>query len=906
MWDSLTLKAAGEAGSESPDDVTESIVFETHVQPILREKCVKCHGDKNRQAGLNLAAPDAVIKGGESGPGIVPGDPQGSLFYEKISEREMPPEGSPALMDEEISVIRAWIATGARFLDSSTAARQVTQHDIVPLMLLRCSTCHGGRRREGDLDLRTKESMLRGGKSGAAVIPGKPGESRIVQRIKSAEMPPRRMLVSASVKPMKPSELELLEMWIAQGMPESSVASDVFMTDPDPLVSDEDRQFWSFQPPRTGPIPSVDNKSRIRNPIDAFVLEKLEEVGLSLSSESDRRTLLRRAYFDLVGLPPPVDEVRAFVSDQNPLAYERLLDRLLASPRYGERWGSHWLDVAGYADSEGGQNADKIRPHIWRYRDYVIRALNVDKPYDRFLHEQIAGDELTDYENAEVIDESVYDNLVATAFMATAEDRTFADITNFVPDRLEVIADEIQIFGSAVLGLTINCARCHSHKFDPIPQRDYYRLSAIFKDGLDEYDWLKPQGPRTLNYVTSVEREAWESHEAEINEQIDPVKKQLESEQEDAKKEQLEERIKQLEEQRRPEPRIRAVWSRGVPSPTYLLVRGSHLTPGRLVQPGVPSILNYGKKPFAVEPPWPEAGKTGRRLALARWLTHPDHPLTARVMVNRIWQHHFGRGIVATPGNFGTAGAAPTHQMLLDWLAREFVRRSWSVKQIHRLMMTAGTYRQSSRITSDVTRVDPEGKLFSAMPMRRMDAEVLRDSLLWIAGQLDFRPGGPADPVEEREDGLVTSTRTNPGWRRSIYVLHRRTKIPTILENFDLPQMGPNCVNRGESIVAPQALHLLNNATVYELAEHFAERVRRKAGSDRDAQIDHVHLLALGRMPSDEERSLAQDAFEELIDQRLEKLAAGDQEETQRKVAERALVPYCHAVFNSAAFVYID
>src|SRR5205085_1222204 len=445
--------------------------------------------------------------------------------------------------------------------------------------------------------------------------------------------------------------------------------------------------------------------------------QKLEEKGLTLSPEADRATLLRRAYLDLTGLPPEPAEVREFLADPAPDAYERLVDRLLASPRYGERWGRYWLDLAGYADSEGKREQDLPRPHAWRYRDYVIRACNADRPYDRFLLEQLAGDELADHEKAPEITPEVYDNRVATGFLRMAPDATWANITGFVPDRLEVIADEIEVLGSAVMGLTLKCARCHSHKFDPIPQRDYYRLADVFKGAYDEYDWLKPDvrpglgpvsqdvlGGRHLPHVTTRERRAWQAHNARIQKEI--ALKSGRAGKDSA-------RIKGLRARLLPEPRVQALWDRGQPSPTYVYRRGDPLLPGRLVGPGVPSVLTDGKTPFKVEPPWPGAKKTGRRLAFARWLTRPDHPLTARVIVNRLWKHHFGNGIVRTLGNFGKAGTPPSHPELLDWLAVELMRRGWSLKEMHRLMMISSTYRQSSAVTPAHEKLDPDNVLLS-------------------------------------------------------------------------------------------------------------------------------------------------------------------------------------------------
>ena len=339
-------------------------------------------------------------------------------------------------------------------------------------------------------------------------------------------MPPRRRVVEVSIKPIEAAETDLLARWIERGAPEVQIEPDVAGDSPDPLVTDKDRDFWAFQPPRPVEVPTVRDAERVRNPIDAFILRKLEQGGLGLSPEADRSTLLRRVSFDLTGLPPEPDEVEAFVADRSPDAYEAMVDRLLASPRYGERWGRHWLDLAGYADSEGKREQDLPRPFAYRYRDYVIRALNEDKPYDRFLVEQIAGDELLDYEHAPKITPEIYDNLVATGFLRMAPDSTWANITGFLPDRVEVVSDEIDVLGSAVMGITLKCARCHTHKFDPIPHRDYYRLVAVFKGAYDEYDWLKPeistlpaplsvdtQGDRHLPHVLPEEREAWKEQQ---------------------------------------------------------------------------------------------------------------------------------------------------------------------------------------------------------------------------------------------------------------------------------------------------------------------------------------------------------------------------------------------------------
>ncbi len=895
----LTVMTASAFAAEPS---SAAVNFDKEILPVLHARCVKCHGDAKRSGGLSLATGSELIRGGESGSVIVPGKPDESPLYELIHAGEMPPKGNAPLTAAEIERLHRWITEGAKLSASDRTTVMITEQQIVPLMLLRCTACHGGRRKEADLDLRTKAAMLRGGKSGPAAVPGKPDESLMVRRIHAEEMPPRRQLVSVSVKPMEAHELKRLEEWIAAGMPESTVGADIATTEPDRLVTDEDRQFWSFQPPREIPPPSIIDPS-VRNSVDAFILEKLRTVGLSLAPEADRITLIRRLSFDLRGLPPTMDEIDAFVTDPQPNAYERLVDQWLASPHYGERWGRHWLDVAGYADSEGAQNEDRVRPTMWRYRDYVIRALNADKPYDRFLQEQLAGDELADYEHAAEITPEIYDNLVATGFLRTVPDRTFANITNFVPDRLEVIADEIQVLGSAVMGLTLHCCRCHTHKFDPLPQRDYYRLSAALKDALDEHDWIGPE-TRQLPFVANGERAAWQQHQKSIDDQIAPLKEKEQAETDDAAKKKLHAEIQAIEKQRRPEPMIRALWSRGEPSPTYVLKRGNYLTAGIEVGPGVPSMLTDGRTPLDIAPPWPEAKTTGRRLALARWLTEPNHPLTARVIVNRVWKHHFGTGLVTTLGNFGKTGSLPSHPELLDWLARDFVQQDWSFKSLHRLLVTSGTYRQSSQMTPAMLAADPDNRLLSRMPLRRLEAEIVRDALLSVTGQLDDTPFGPADDVDVRGDGLVTAKGAVTGGRRSVYVLHRRTKLPTILESFDSPQMGPNCLERGESIVAPQALHLLNNATVHTWASHFANRIATEAGAEPSAQLLRLHRIAFGTTLDEDALKHAVADCETLRRQWLAELK--DLPNADLEASRRALQNYCHAIMNSAAFLYVD
>jgi mono/diheme cytochrome c family protein len=885
-WLACAPALGGEAGPDYASDI----------RPLFEARCLRCHGSNVRKAELDLSSHAAVMKGGESGPVVVAGKPDESPLFEMVRDGQMPAGKGGKLTPAQVETVRRWIEAGARAdgtpspsaESASASATTVTQHDVYPILLRRCVVCHGRTVREGGLDLRTRASILKGGKHGPAVVPGKPDDSLLLQKVRSGAMPPKVRLIEVSVKPIEPAEIETIARWVALGASEVDVAPDVADGRPDPLVSDKDRDFWAFRSPKPVAPPAVAHPEQVRNPIDAFILAKLEGKGLTLSPEADRLTLLRRVSLDLTGLPPEPEEADAFLADTSPDAYGRLVDRLLASPRYGERWARHWLDVAGYADSEGKREQDYPRAYAWRYRDYVVHALNADKPYDRFLLEQIAGDDLADYTRPGPLSPEVRDNLIATGFLRMAPDPTWAHQTNFTSDRLDIIADEIDVLGSGVMGLTLKCARCHSHKFDPIPQRDYYRLLAVFKGALDEHDWLRSgwnptiskgyRCDRALPLADDAERRRTEAYNAALRREAQAKKG-----------------AKLPEEKLLPPPAIHALWDRGEPSPTYVYRRGDENNPGRLVGPGVPSVLSDGKTPFVPETPWPGSPSTGRRLAFARWLTQPDHPLTARVMVNRVWMHHFGAGIVPSLGNFGKAGLPPTHPELLDWLAVEFVARGWSLKAMHRLMVTSATYRQSSAVSEPAQQVDPENRLYSRRALARMEAEQVYDAMLRVSGCLDETPFGPPDPVTVRPDGLVTSTATPRGWRRSLYVRQDRKQVATVLEVFDLPQMNPNCLERRGSNVATQALHLWNDAMVRTLADRLARRVETSAGVDPARQVDRAFRLALGRPPDDDERDASLDA--------LARLASAWGGEAQ---ASKPLTTFCHTLLNSAAFLYID
>ena len=775
---------------------------------------------------------------------------------------------------------------------SATAVPKVTQHDAIPVLLRRCVMCHGQDAREGGLDLRTKGAMLKG----KAFVSGKPNESAMIKRIVSRQCPPDKNISMAGIERMAPRELQTLRDWIAAGAPETQQTLKPVKQKPDASG------HWAFQPPKRPAIPKIDNRqSQIRNPIDAFLLRKLTANKLDYSPEASTLTLLRRVTFDLTGLPPTLAEMVAFEKDsiRNPQsAFETVIDRLLASPAYGVRWGRHWLDLAGYSDSEGKRNADMIRDYAWKYRDYVINAFNADKPYNDFLVEQIAGDELVDYSNPDAIDANIIEKLVATGFLRMAPDGTSANPVNRVEDRLEVIADELQILAGGVLGLTMKCARCHDHKYDPISQRDYYSFAAIFKAAYDEYNWLTPQPFRNqwagstrrhLEVMLPEERKAVEARNAKLDVEIKLLEKQRKAEKDKKKRVELKKKTDELKAKKNDQPLIRALWDRGESSPTYINLRGNLGSPGPLVQPALPQV--FSSKPFQ---PAKAAGKnkTGNRLALARWLTQPNHPLTARVWVNRVWKHHFGRGIVSSLDNFGKLGTPPTHPELLDWLAVELVENKWSTKHLHRLICTSTAYRQSS-INHQPSIINH----YSRMPMSRLDAEELHDGLLAITGRLNSRLGGKPDDVQVREGGYVTGKPGEGGWRRSIYIRQRRKHMMTLLETFDLPAMNPNCVTRINSTVVQQPLFLLHDKVVHDLSRKLAVEIQKEAEGIGPV-IRLAYRKIVNRPPSKEELTRTTEAMKE-----LEREFTAAKQTGQRN---KALAAVCHALFNSAAFLYID
>ena len=686
-----------------------------------------------------------------------------------------------------------------------------------------------------------------------------------------------------------------------------------------------------------------------------------------------------------MGLPPSPDEIDAYLSDSGSNAWQKVIDRLLESPHYGERWGRHWLDVAGYVDTNGADNdADiiNLRENGWQYRDYVIAAFNADKPYDRFLLEQSAGDVRVGWGGAAECTPEIQELLTATGFLRPAADDTGAQELNTADVRHRVLYDNLQTFSTNVLGLTIQCAQCHSHKFDPISQADYYRLLAIFAPAYNVQNWKNPT-ERFLADVSPAEKLEIDGHNAEIDKQVGELNQQLaevrkpvreklfegklaalpEAIRQDTRKahetaadkrndvqkylvEKLgaavavkpgdiaaaldeparnavaerEQKVASLSASKKSYGKIQAVWDVGPAPAVYLYRRGGYETPGAAVEPAFPAVLtdNTAK---AVQPAAPGGATSGYRTALAHWLTRPDHPMTARVIVNRVWQQYFGRGIVSTPDNFGRSGALPTHPELLDWLAREFIESGWRFKTLHRLILNSAVYRQSSRDPAHPAAVadafgngpahgptiDPDNRLLWRMPLRRLESEIIRDSVLAVSGSLDRTLAGPPVPIKPMPDGMVVvespkqPTAVNP-FRRSLYLVSRRNYQPTELSVFDQPLVATNCTRRTTAAVALQSLTTLNGEFFTTQAEQFARRVIATAGPDDCRRIEVAFQLALTRSPSPDELELTR----RLLDRQHEReraFAAPDK--TPAQVDERALFHVCHMLLNTNEFLYV-
>jgi hypothetical protein len=713
---------------------------------------------------------------------------------------------------------------------------------------------------------------------------------------------------------------------------------------------------------------NTDGSPAAANPIDAFICEPAPGPARSLAPEPDRRTLIRRLSFDLLGLPPSPEAVESFVADSSPRAYEQLVEGFLASPHYGERWGRHWLDVAGFAESSLFIG-DQVRPGFWRYRDYVIRAFNTDKPYDRFVLEQLAGDELFDWRGTERFTLEQIDLLAATGFLRCPPDATDNQPITQEEKIFATQQSAMEVSLKALLGLTLNCVRCHSHKYDPIPHDDYYRLIGLFQPAYDPSNWLAgiwsapyPGPIRAIPILDRTGREsyeeharAWKSERHHLNEQVNgglarpwrdrTLREQLDQIPDLATREKAAALLRQAEAERAPDEekllahqaevlgvteaklqqshpafsnalvqaraRLEQIKHEGTnlppvvwatfdvstaPSPTRLLRRGDYEQPADPIAPGVLSAIAPECSFRVVAAPNPAS--TGRRLALARWITDAKHPLTARVLVNRLWQYHFGTGLVATPDDFGARGSRPTQPALLDWLAAELQSHHWSIKHVQRLILTSSTYRQAS--AADTTHGPPALRL----PRRRLEAELVRDAMLDVAGLLDRRLYGESVPTQRLLDGRNVVATNHPGrFRRSVYLSTRRTTVPSFLAAFDAPVMDANWPKRSDSVIPQQALGLMNSPFALECAEGFAARTLREGGPTFESRLRRAFLLAYGRPPSGEDLELFQRAArpaESAFDPETSGAAGPAPDELE------VWTTLCHALLSANEFLYVD
>ncbi len=707
---------------------------------------------------------------------------------------------------------------------------------IRPVLVKHCYECHSESSNElqGGLRVDTREGLRIGGDSGPAVVPGNAAQSLLLSAIRyqDLEMPPVAKLDDAAIAN--------IQRWIETGAADPREGAAI-LPDSTPNIQ-KSSGFWSFQPIQVPAFPAVLNTSWPTSPIDTFILAKLESSGLGPAPPADKSELVRRVYFDLHGLPPTPDQVHSFVTNDAPDAYERLIDELLASPRYGERWGQHWLDVVRFAETEGFEY-DRTIQGAWRFRDYVIRSFNDGKPIDAFITAQLAGDEM---------DSNQPQGLVASGFHRLGAVRRNAGNQEVAGSRNEVLTERTDIIGSAIMGLTVGCARCHNHKFDPISQADYYRLQAFFAASQDVDVPMVPESEKLV----------WEKANTAVQTQIDELKSQLATQSLDEQK-LTRKKMDKLEKELPPAlPSISTVRNQlEKETPIYVLRRGDFSLPGKRVAEGIPKVFSNDVEPLQIDRAKP-------RTALAQWLTSPKHPLTSRVFVNRIWLNHFSRALVATPNDFGLNGKLPSHPELLDYLADFFMRGGWQAKSLHRLILLSSTYRQSSQpISKEVGHsLDPDNALLWHYPLRRLSAEEIRDSMLIASGQINFAIGGPSVilPVDKQ---LVAQLYKPSQWevtpeigdrmRRSVYLFAKRNLRLPFMEVFDQPTLQTSCFGRQQSTHAPQALELLNGPMANQMAEAFAERLKHEVGSDVARQIDFAFEWTLGRLPTDGERGFA-------------------------------------------------
>ncbi|MCA9121449.1 MAG: PSD1 domain-containing protein [Planctomycetaceae bacterium] len=757
--------------------------------------------------------------------------------------------------------------------------------NIKPLLTQRCVKCHNAKTQESGLRLDMGGGLLRGGDGGSIIVAGDAAKSRLIQIVRGNDQDVERMPPEG--EPLTDREIAILEAWIAAGanVPREELA----------LVVDSDH--WAFQKPLRPALPVTNSTSASYNSIDCFVLAKLESEGVTASPEADRATLIRRLSLDLLGIPPSPEDVTSFVQDERPDAYVRLVERLLASPAYGERWGRHWLDVARYADSNGFTR-DFAR-EMWKYRDWVISAVNAGMPFDQFTIEQFAGD---------MLPEPTLDQLIATGFHRNTltNDEGGTDQEQF---RVDAVADRVDTTGVAYLGLTLGCARCHQHKYDPISQREYYQLFA-FLNNCDEPNIDAPVPWQVADGIVqrrNAIRNQIQQLEAALSSQADEfTKKQLEweeaitpkffrtldgptqvalerklEERDDAQKQLIVELYKKSDEARQAFPLVQQIADlrsseptiptamilreKSEPRITHIHRRGNFLDPGDRVEPRVPTVLHplQSQTRQSSDDGSPASTVVNSRLDFARWLVDADNPLTPRVTVNRYWQRFFGRGIVETENDFGIQGTPPTHPELLDWLAVEFVESGWDIKAIHRLIVTSATYRQASHYRRELDEIDPANKLLARQSRVRLDAEIIRDNALAVSGLLSRKIGGPSVHPPQPE-GIYAFTQDQKPWdtdanedrfRRGMYTYFWRSSPYPSLMAFDAPEANVTCTRRVRSNTPLQSLTLANDIQFIECARALAEQLLAAGGQNDQDKAELLFQRCFSRRASELEHS---------------------------------------------------
>ncbi len=807
--------------------------------------------------------------------------------------------------------------------------------DVAPILAEKCVECHGQKSLMSDLDLRTRDGLLKGGKHGAAVVPGNSAGSSLYRHLTAQAQP--QMPFGGQ---LTEQQIAVFKAWIDSGAEWDSKVALTAPVAPEKKFTDGQRRYWAFQPVVKPSVPKSADAKWAKTPVDAFILDQLEKKSVRPNPISDKITLLRRATLDLTGLPPTPEEVQSFLADDGPDAFAKVVDRLLASPHYGERWGRHWLDLARYADTNGFKT-DEVRPNIWRYRDYVIQSFNEDKPYDRFVREQIAGDEL-------------YPNDL-NAKVAVGFNRHFTDESNqpvIELRRQETLNDITDTVGAVFMAMTYGCAKCHDHKFDPILHKDYYRLQSFFADIREDDDVKLLSGPALEAYQKQYAE--WDSKTRDIRNEmhalVAPAEKkradfysirfsagtraalstapdqrtplqqllaikatpQISYKDQDMVRElkpeqkkrfaELAAELKTFDALKPTAPTAQMIVDNGVAAPpTHVLAGGSWDAPKEEVQPGFLSILDPSD-PKIVPPPG--MNSTGRRSVLANWLADPKNPLTARVMVNRIWQYHFGTGIVPSSSDFGLMGERPTNPKLLDYLAATFVESGWSIKKMHRLIMLSSVYQQSSQFQAPAAAADPDDKLLWRYTRHRVEGEALRDSMLLAGGLLNPKMGGPGV-----HPALPAGTTTYRGsWkaeddpaeanRRSVYIFVKRNLIYPMFDAFDSPNAEETCARRFQTVIPSQSLALMNDKLVLEWSQALAKRVLNDPGLKPEQQVERAFRIALSRPPQPEEEKTVLD----FLGRQSALIQAADPAEARTA----AFVDFCHTLLNSNEFLYLN